>query len=67
MKYGKIKPNFKKTLKAFMLTTVRNTFLDKYVLENSCIFEIFVLGKNKNILEISGFGKNKKVLNCFYK
>ena len=50
-----------------MLTTVHNTFLDKYVLENSCIFEIFVLGKNKNILEISGFGKNKKVLNCFYK
>lgn len=50
-----------------MLTTEHNTFLDKYVLENSYIFEISVLGKYKNILEISGFGKNEKILNCFYK
>ena len=48
-----------------MPTTVRNTFLDKYVLENSYFFELSFLSKYKNILEISGFGKNKKKLICF--
>lgn len=48
-----------------MLTTVRNTFLDKYVLENSYFFEISFLSKYENILEISGFGNNKKKIKLF--